>query len=247
MTRRLGIEITRSGIKGSVVDLNSGILATERVRVSTPHQAKPKPVIRAVMELTANLSWTGPTGIAFPGVVRDGVIPAPTDLDSAWIGMDARECFADATGLTIEVINAADAAGVAEMRFGTGAGVRGAVLILTVNTKIDSAFFMDGSLLPNTHFGLTTVNGVEAEMLLSDNVRKEHKVSWAKWAKRADEYFAKLDFVAAPSLIIIGGPLGKKSDEFLPLLSLSSLRTDVRPATIYRDAAIIGAAIAAGG
>lgn len=244
MTRRLGIEITRSEIRGAVVDLDSGILATERVRVSTPRQAKPKSVIQAVRELIANLSWTGPTGIAFPGVVQDGVIAAPTDLDSAWIGMDAKERFADATRLTIEVIKASDATGMAEMHFGAGAGERGAVLILTVNAEIDSAFFMDGILVPNTEFGYLKVNDIEAKMLLSDDVRKEHKLSWVEWAKRADGYFAKLDFVTAPRLILIGGPLGKKSDEFLPLLS--DLRAHVRPATIYRDAAIIGAAIAAG-
>jgi polyphosphate glucokinase len=244
MTRMLGIEITRSQIKGAVVDLNSGILAAEQVRVSTPHQAKPKHVLQAVRQLSTNLSWTGPTGIAFPGRVQDGVIAEPTDLDNAWIGIDAKEYFSDATHLTTEVIKAADATGMAEMRFGTGVGERGAVLILTVNTEIDSALFMNGILVPNTDFGRINVNGVEAKMLLSDEARKGDKVSWIKWARRADEYFAKLDFVAAPRLIIVGGQLGKKSDEFLPLLS--SLRAYVRPAKIYRDAAIIGAAIAAG-
>jgi polyphosphate glucokinase len=187
-------------------------------------------------------SWTGPVGITYPGVVQDGIVRTAANVDKSWIGTDARELFATATGLTVSVINDADAAGLAEMRFGAGAGQKGTVLMLTLGTGIGSALFIDGILVPNTEFGHIEIRGKEAEKRASEIVREEHSLSWGKWAGRVDEYLEHMELLLSPKLIIIGGGVSRKSEKFIPLLT--GLRATVLPATLHNDAGIVGAAMA---
>ena len=242
MAHILGIDIGGTGIKAAPVDLDTGALLSERIKLDTPHPAEPAAVANVVRELVTRFAWTGSAGITFPGVVQDGVIRTAANVEKAWIGTDARELFAAATGLAVGVINDADAAGLAEMRCGAGAGQKGTVLMLTLGTGIGSALFTDGILVPNTEFGHIEVRGKEAEKRASEIVREEHALSWGKWAGRVDEYLEHMEKLLSPKLIIIGGGISRKSDKFIPLLT--GLRAAVVPATLHNDAGIVGAAMA---
>jgi len=246
MAHVLGIDIGGTGIKGAPVDLDTGKLLADRIKLDTPRPSQPDAVIEVVRQLVSDFSWNGPAGITFPGVVMDGVIRTAANVDKSWIGTDARTEFGKATGLTVNVINDADAAGLAEMKFGAGAGAgqKGTVLLLTLGTGIGSALFIDGTLVPNTEFGHIEIRGKDAEKRAAESVREEHDLSWGKWAGHVDEYLAHMENLLSPKLIIIGGGISRKSDKFLPLLT--GLRATVVPAKMLNNAGIIGAAMAAG-
>jgi polyphosphate glucokinase len=241
MAQVLGIDIGGTGIKAAPVDLETGKLTAERVKLATPHPAKPEAVADAVRALVKGFSWTGPAGVTFPGVVTDGTIRTAANLGAVWIGVDARELFGKATGLQVTVLNDADAAGVAEMKFGAGAGQRGVVLMLTLGTGIGSALFIDGILVPNTEFGHIEIRGKDAEKRASELVREEEDLSWGKWAGRVDEYLLHMEALLSPALFIIGGGISRKSDKFLP--RLTGLHARVVPAALLNDAGIVGAAM----
>jgi len=239
----LGIDIGGTGIKAAPVDTATGQLTAERQKLDTPRPATPEAVSDVVAKVVSAFDWTGPAGITFPGVVVKGVIQTAANVDHSWIGVDAVKTFEAATKLTATVLNDADAAGVAEMRFGAGRGATGTVLLLTFGTGIGSALFIDGLLVPNTEFGHIEIRGKDAEKRASELVREEHDLSWGVWAGRVDEYLAHMEALLSPSLIIIGGGVSRKADKFLPLLT--GLRATVVAATLHNDAGIVGAAMAA--
>ena len=240
----LGIDIGGSGVKAAPVDVSTGTLARERFKVPTPRPAVPDAVAGAVRTVAAEFSWTGPAGITFPGVVTNGVIRTAANLEPAWAGVDARALFAAAAGLgEIEVLNDADAAGQAEMRFGAGVGEQGTVVMLTFGTGIGSALFRGGVLVPNTEFGHIEIRGKDAEKRASDRARELHDLDWAHWAGRVDEYMLHLEALLWPDLFIVGGGVSRKADKFIPLLG--GLRARVVPAAMHNDAGIVGAALVA--
>ena len=241
----LGVDIGGSGIKAAPVDVTKGTLTRDRIKVLTPQPARPKAVAEAVRGLVAEFGWSGQAGITFPGVVTSGVIRTAANLDPSWIGVDARDLFGSATGLEVRVINDADAAGLAEMRFGAGAGQRGTVVMLTFGTGIGSALFTDGVLVPNTEFGHIEIRGKDAEKRASERAREVHDLDWEHWAGRVDEYMSHLEGLVWPELFIVGGGISRKSDKFLPLLE--KLRARVVPAAMLNDAGIVGAALTAAG
>ena len=240
----LGIDIGGTGIKAAPVDATKGTLVTERVKVETPHPAQPDAVAAVVAQHVKNFDWTGPVGITFPGVVVNGVTMTAANLDPAWVEMDTRALFTKAAGVPVSLINDADAAGLAEMKFGAGAGQHGTVLMLTFGTGIGSALFRDGILVPNTEFGHIEIRGRDAEKRASERAKELHDLSWGKWAGRVDEYLEHMEQLLSPKLIIIGGGVSKKSEKFLPYLT--GLRATVVPAAMQNDAGIVGAALAAG-
>ena len=244
MAQVLGIDIGGSGIKGAPVDLATGKLTAERVKLATPRPAEPDAVADVVRQLVREFSWTGPAGITFPGVVTDGTTRTAANLDKAWIGLNAQELFGQATGLPMTVLNDADAAGLAEMKFGAGAGQRGTVLMLTLGTGIGSALFTDGTLVPNTEFGHIEIRGKDAEKRASEHAREAEDLSWGKWAGRVDEYLLHMEALLSPALIIIGGGISKKSDKFFP--RLTGLRARLEAAALLNDAGVVGAAMACG-
>jgi polyphosphate glucokinase len=244
MAQVLGIDIGGTGIKAAPVDVEKGTLVAERVKLATPHPAQPDAVADVVRELVKEFGWTGRAGITFPGVVTGGTIRSAANLDKAWIGLDGRELFGKVTGLSVTVLNDADAAGMAEVKFGAGAGQMATVLMLTLGTGIGSALFIDGILVPNTEFGHIEIRGKDAEKRASELVREEEDLSWGKWAGRVDEYLLHMEALLSPDLIIIGGGISKKSDKFLP--RLTGLRARVVPAAMLNNAGIIGAAMACG-
>ncbi len=242
MAHVLGIDIGGTGIKAAPVDTVTGELTAERQKLTTPHPASPDAVVDVVAQLVQAFDWTGPAGVTFPGVVVNGVIHTAANLDHAWIGLDAVKALEASTRLTVTVLNDADAAGVAEMRFGAGKGVGGTVLLLTFGTGIGSALFTDGVLVPNTEFGHVEIRGKDAERRASELAREEHDLSWGTWAERVDEYLSHVEALLSPGLIIIGGGVSRKADKFVPLLT--GLRAKIVPAALQNDAGIVGAAMA---
>jgi polyphosphate glucokinase len=243
MAHVLGIDIGGTGIKAAPVETDTGELMADRQKLATPQPATPDAVEQIVRDLVKDFNWTGPAGITFPGVVTKGVIQTAANVDHSWIGVDAVKTFGASTQLQVTMINDADAAGVAEMRFGAGKGVTGTVLMLTLGTGIGSALFIDGLLVPNTEFGHVQIRGKDAEKRASEHAREEHDLSWGAWAGRVDEYLEHMEALLSPDLIIIGGGVSRKSDKFLPLLK--GLRAKVVAATLQNEAGIVGAALAA--
>jgi polyphosphate glucokinase len=244
MAHVLGIDIGGSGIKAAPVDTETGELMADRQKLATPQPSTPDAIGAVVEDLVKTFSWTGQAGVTFPGVVTGGVIRTAANVDHSWIGVDAVKTFGASTQLAVTVINDADAAGVAELRFGAGKGVGGTVLLLTLGTGIGSALFIDGTLIPNTEFGHIQIRGKDAEKRASEHAREEHDLSWGAWAGRVDEYLEQMEALLSPDLIIIGGGVSRKSDKFLPLLK--GLRAKIVPAALQNDAGIVGAALATG-
>ncbi len=238
----LGIDIGGSGIKGAPVDVVRGVLAGERLRIPTPQPASPKAVARVVAELVKHFRWSGPVGCAFPAVIKDGVAQTAANVDESWIGTDGRKLFERRTGCCVSLLNDADAAGLAEMRFGAGRGRSGLVIMLTLGTGIGSALFLDGHLVPNTELGHLLVRGKAAELRASDRARSQQHLSWKKWARRVDEYLRYVEDLLSPELFILGGGVSKKHEKFVPHFTND---TPVVPAEMRNQAGIVGAALAA--
>jgi len=245
-----GIDIGGTGIKGAPVDVATGKLLAERKKIDTPQPSTPEAVTEVVRELVRSFSWSGPIGATFPGVVTDGTVRTAANVDKSWIGTAAAGMFAQALsgkalGGTVTVLNDADAAGVAEMTFGAGAGVAGTVLMLTFGTGIGSALFTQGTLVANTEFGHVEIDGKDAEKRASERAKVLHDMSWSKWAGRVDEYMQHMEALLSPSLIIVGGGISKESHKWVPLLT--GVRAKIVPAALLNDAGIVGAAMSAAG
>ncbi|GAA1174152.1 ROK family protein [Kitasatospora gansuensis] len=243
VTAVFGVDIGGSGIKGAPVDLERGTLAEERYKVLTPRPASPSAVVEAVREVVANFDHQGPVGLTFPGVVVGGSIHTAANVAKDWIGLDAAGLFRETLDLPVTVVNDADAAGLAEVRYGAGRGRDGVVLLLTFGTGIGSALFTDGMLVPNTELGHLELRGKDAERRASSAARERHELSWAEWADRVDEYLDLVERLFSPQLIIVGGGVSRKHDKFLPLLKQRP--AEVVPALLRNDAGIVGGAMAA--
>jgi len=243
-TTILGIDIGGTGIKGSPVNVATGELVAERFRIATPKPAFPNAVANVVGQIAAHFDHKGPAGVTFPGIVKGNTIYSATNVDHSWLQVDASKLFQRHLGGPVTVVNDADAAGIAEMRFGVGHGISGVVIMLTFGTGIGSALFHDGVLIPNAELGHLQLRGKDAEKRCSGRVREEKDMSFKKWAKIVSEYLATLETLFSPELFIIGGGISKKADQFLPYLTA---KTDVliQPAKMQNDAGIIGAAFLA--
>jgi polyphosphate glucokinase len=238
----LGIDIGGSGIKGAPIDLKTGKLLEERYRIPTPEPSSPEKVAKTIKDLVRHFNWKGPIGCGFPAVVQHGIVRTAANIDKSWVDTNARKLFSDVTKLPVWVINDADAAGLAEVKLGAGAGFKGAILVLTIGTGIGSSIFIKGKLYPNTEFGHIEFKGMDAEAYVSDATRKKENLDWETWGLRLNEYISFLEFLTGPELIILGGGASKKLDLFKNQLSL---KAKVVPAMFLNEAGIIGAAMAA--
>jgi polyphosphate glucokinase len=236
-----GIDVGGSGIKGALVVTHTGELVTERVRIKTPQPATPEAIVSTAVEVVRRSGWQGPVGCGFPAVVKDGVVKTAANIDKSAIGFDLQGRLEQDLHTYVRVINDADAAGLAEMRWGAGQGVDGVVLMLTLGTGIGTALFVDGRLVPNTELGHIEIRGKEAEHRASDGARKREDLSWKQYAHRLDEYLHKIEDLLWPDLIVIGGGISKKSDKFFPHLTA---RTKLVRAELLNEAGIVGAALA---
>jgi polyphosphate glucokinase len=237
----LGIDIGGTGIKGAPVNTDTGELLAERFRVETPQPSLPNAVADVIEEIAKHFNYQGPAGVTFPAIVKQGIIFSAANVDKSWIGTNAGELFSQHINGPVQVVNDADAAGIAEMRFGAGQGRKGVTIMITFGTGIGTAIFLDGQLLPNTEFGHLKIRGKDAEKRASEKVREEKKLTWQKWADRVSEYLNELEALFSPDLFIVGGGISKKADKFLPLLTTKT-EVIIVPAQMRNEAGIIGAA-----
>jgi len=238
----LGIDIGGTGIKGAIVDVTKGAFTTERYRIPTPEGGKPDDIAEVVGQITKFFNWTGPVGCTFPAIIKNGVAHSAANVHESWVGTDAHSLFQKATGDPVLVLNDADAAGIAEMKFGAGNGKEGKVFILTLGTGIGSAIFVNGSLMLNSELGHLQFKGQDAEKYTANSVREAKDLSWKKWGKRLNKFLQHVDFIFSPDLFILGGGVSKKHDKFFHYLDTQA---EIVPALLRNDAGIIGAAMAA--
>ena len=238
----LGIDIGGTGIKGALVDTDSGKMLTERYRLLTPQPATPQAMIGTMAAIVKHFHWQGPVGCGFPGVVKEGVVYTASNVSKKWIGFNLRQALGELTGCEVLALNDADAAGLAEMRFGAGRGQNGVVLIITLGTGIGTALFVGGRLVPNLELGHIEIEGKDAEKLAAAIVREKAELSWKKWGKQVNNYLIAMEQLLWPDLIIIGGGVSKKHEKFFPSFST---QTTVVPAEMRNQAGIVGAALAA--
>lgn len=243
----LGIDIGGSGIKGCPVDTRTGKLLAERIRIPTPKPATAEALLDTISAIAKQHDWKGPVGCGFPGVVRRGVICTAANLDKSLIGMNLYSRLARRIGRPAVVINDADAAGLAEMRFGAGKGAKGVTLLMTVGTGIGIALFTQGQLVPNLELGHMMLKlprhnkWRDAERLVADSARKRHELNWKQWSQRMNHYLAYIEQLINPDLIIIGGGVAKKEEKFGDYLRT---KAELKMATLQNQAGIVGAAIA---
>jgi polyphosphate glucokinase len=242
----IGLDIGGSGIKAAPVDLRSGEFAADRVRLETPQPSTPDAVAEVVAEVVRQaaaacdgLEDDAPLGATFPAVITHGTARTAANVDDSWIGTDVAAVLGRATGRPVHVVNDADAAGVAEARYGAARDVEGVVLVTTLGTGIGSALLVDGILVPNTELGHLEVDGHDAETRASDAARKRDDLDWDEWAARLQRYYRAVEDLLWPDLVVVGGGVSKKHDKFLPLLDL---RAPIVPAQLLNSAGIVGAA-----
>lgn len=239
----LGVDVGGSGIKGSLVNIQTGALVGSRVRVETPAPATPEMIAEAFGGLIKKIGYSGPIGCGFPAIVQHGVAKSAANIDKSWIGHNIEQEFSAACGCPVKALNDADAAGLAELTFGQGKGVEGVVILITIGTGLGTAQFVDGTLVPNTEFGHLFLHGGIAEHYCSNRIREEENLSWEVWAGRFSEYLRHLERLLTPDLFILGGGVSKEFADFGHLLKVG---TPVKPAKLLNNAGIVGAAVYAG-
>jgi polyphosphate glucokinase len=239
----LGIDIGGSGIKGAPVDLNTGELAAERMRIPTPSDSTPENVAKVVAEIVDAFDeqiGDGPIGVTIPAVVTHGITRSAANIDKSWIDHPAEKTFENVLGRDILLVNDADAAGVAEVHYGAAKGRDGVVLVTTLGTGIGSALINDGVLVPNTEFGHLEIDGHDAESKASAKFKEDNDLSYKHWAKHSlQRYYSFVESLLWPDLIVVGGGVSKKADKFLPHLRLNA---EIVPAHLQNQAGIVGAA-----
>lgn len=238
----IGIDIGGTGIKGALVDVKNGEMIGDRVRVETPEGGSTDDIIATVKALLKKLPDSPgdtPVGICFPAVVQHGVTKSAANISKKWIGFDADRAFTKALGREVHLVNDADAAGLAEMRFGAGRAERGVVIMTTLGTGIGTAIFYDQKLIPNAELGHLQIEGVDYETKAAFSAKERENLSWEEWAERLQKYYSTLQRLFSPDLIIVGGGVSKEHKNFLPLLDIDC---EIVPAEMRNNAGILGAA-----
>jgi polyphosphate glucokinase len=236
----VGVDVGGSGIKAALVDVGKG-RASERIRIETPQPATPEAVAGEVARLVARFDAADTFGCTVPAVVSEGVVRTAAHIDSSWIGTDAVALLSETTGLRCAVLNDADAAGLAEVRYGAARGHRGLVVVVTVGTGLGTAVVHDGVLVPNAELGHLEIDGVDADDWASDAARTNEDLSWKRWAARFDRYLARLQGLLWPDLVVLGGGIVKHAEKFLNRLEPEC---ELRIAELGNLAGIVGAAAA---
>lgn len=239
--KAIGIDIGGTGIKGALVDLKRGRLISERIRYATPDGGAPRAIAATLRELISRLPNAEglPVGICFPAVVSHGVTMSAANVSKEWIGLDADKLFEKELKRTVHVLNDADAAGLAEAKFGAAKDKRGLIIMATLGTGIGTALINNGKLIPNSELGHLEIDGVDYESLASFAAKEKANLSYEEWAKRLQKYFSRLEALFTPDLFIVGGGVSKEHELFLPLLKL---KTPIVPAENRNSAGILGAA-----
>lgn len=241
--RGFGVDVGGSGVKGGIVDLDTGQLIGERFKLPTPQPSTPDSVAKTIAEVVEKFGWEGGLGVTYPGVVTDGIVQTAANVDKGWIGTNAQEVIGAALGgRKVTVLNDADAAGLAEEKFGAGKDNTGVIVLLTFGTGIGSAVIHNGVLLPNTEFGHLEVGGKEAEHRAASSIKEAKDWSYERWTKEVTKVLIAVENAIWPDLFIAGGGISRKADKWIPLLQN---RTPVVAAALQNEAGIVGAAMAA--
>ena len=246
-TVAIGIDIGGTGIKGGIVDLTRGKLIGDRFRIDTPKPATPDAVAEVVARIVEELSAregapdaATPVGVTFPAIIHHGVARSAANVDKSWIGTDVDSLLTGRLGRPVHVMNDADAAGLAEVRYGAGRGVDGTVLIITLGTGIGSALIHNGVLVPNVELGHLEIDGAVAETKASASARERDDLSWDEYAQRLQRFFTHTEFLLSPSLFVIGGGISKRADDYLPKISVNA---PIVVASSKNNAGIVGSAL----
>ena len=239
---RLGIDVGGTGIKFGLVDLEAGTLVGDREAHKTPQPATPDAVATVLAYVVENLGYSGPIGIGFPAVVANNVVMTAVNIDPSWIGLDVAKVFGDTTGNGVTVLNDADAAAIAEVDFGAAKDVGGLVVVITFGTGIGSGVVFDGRLVPNVELGGVELDGYKpAELFFSGKQREIENLNWDQWGVRANRYLSYINGLLNPELIVVGGGVSKRWDEFKDQLDPT---LPLAVAEIRNSAGIVGAALA---
>ncbi len=240
----LGIDVGGTGIKGAIVDVERGVLVTERIRILTPQPATPKAVAATIQKLIDELAYQGPVGVGFPAIVRRGVAGSAANIDDSWIGTNIEAILEEKTGLPFFAVNDADAAGIASMAFGAGRKYAddGVVVMVTIGTGLGGALFVDGELMPNLEIGQIFLKNqkVVAEKFISNKIRKDTDMKWSSFGKRFNKFLSHVDAIINPDLIVLGGGASKSFPEFKKHLKTNA---EVKAATLANAAGTVGAAL----
>ncbi len=242
----LGIDIGGTGMKAAPVDVATGRLLGERFRIPTPQPSTPEAMATVVRDLDRHFTditgGSGPVGVAFPAVVRGGVVHSAANIDTSWMGADAASAFSEAVGRPVVVVNDADAAGIAEMSFGAGRGRSGLVITLTLGTGIGSGMFMDGTLVPNTEFGHLEFRGESVERYAAASAMEREDLAWEDWADRVGEFLEMVDRLFSPDMVILGGGVSREPERWFHRIDT---RFETVIASMANHAGVVGAAMAA--
>lgn len=238
----LGVDVGASGIKAAIIDVQTGQLLTERIRLLTPNPSTPENMAKTFAELIKKFNWTGLIGCGFPTLVRNGVSLAASNLDKSWVGKNVETLLSEVTSCPVKVLNDADAAGMAEMQFSSSNKAReGTVIFITIGSGLGSALFVDAKMVPNTEFGQLYLKGQDqiAEQYASNNAKERDNLTWAEWALRFNEYLLHLELLFSPNLFLLGGGTSKYFNQYAPFFTVNA---EVLPAQLLNSAGMIGAA-----
>lgn len=238
----LGIDVGATGVKGGLVDMATGNLLHERLRILTPQPATPDAVAEVIRQMVDQLEYDGPVGVGFPSIIKNGVCASANNIDPSWINVSVSDLLADKLSRKVRVINDADCAGLAEMHYGVLRDVKGVGILLTIGTGIGSALFYNGTLIPNLELGNLRMDKKEGigERFVSNKARKDEGLSWKSWANRFNKFLVQVEEIFSPERIVLGGGISKKFDTYSQYFKI---RTEVMPARLYNDSGIIGAAM----
>ena len=235
----LGIDVGATGMKGAIIDINTGDLLSDRFRLQTPQPATPEAMGETFREIVKEFGYKGPIGCGFPAVIKNNVAMTAANIENSWIGRNVSDTFGSSKSAPIFVLNDADAAAIAEMELGKGKDVNGLTLMITIGTGIGSCLFLDGKMIPNTELGHVRMHGMIAERYCANSVRKELDLSWEEWGKRFNEYLQYVYHLLSPDTIILSGGISKKFKNYKHLLDVPA---KVTPAELLNNAGIVGAA-----
>ena len=246
-SKAVGIDIGGTGIKGAIVDVSTGKLLSDRIKLPTPEGGEPDDIVLTVQEVLKKLGSPDkklPMGLCFPAVVVEGRTLSAANVSKKWIGLEAEALFEKGLNRSISFVNDADAAGYAESLYGAAKKNKGLVILTTLGTGIGTALIYKGVLVPNAELGHLQLEGVDWETRAAYSAKERENLSWEEWAGRLQKYYDMLVALFHPDLFIVGGGVSKEYKDFLPLLKLD---TPIVPAALRNNAGILGAAALAAG
>ena len=239
---QLGIDVGGTSIKGAVVDLGTGELAGAIRSEPTPETATPADVVSAIGRIASAVDWSGPVGVALPGVIDGSSLRHAPNLSGAFEEDGALACLRAPDGANAVLINDADAAGLAELTYGdAGLDRDGLTIVLTFGTGIGSALLHNGDLIANSELGgLVGTNG-RFEEIASGRAISTEELTPVEWARRAQPFFDELEAMLHPSRWVVGGGLSENFDRFASRLKLTK---PISVAHLGIHAGVVGAAVA---